>query len=55
MTTSLLTNREMEHLLTMSIVYQIAIGFIAIPFVSPIDPVGQMFHEICSVFSFFSL
>ena len=34
-----LNNREMEHLLTMSLCYQAAIGFLPLPFLSPLDPV----------------
>lgn len=34
-----LNNREMEHLLTMSLCYQVAIGFFPLPFLSPLDPV----------------
>lgn len=32
--------RELEHLLTLSLVYQVLIGFIPLPFFSPIDRVG---------------
>lgn len=31
---------ELEHLLTMSLFYQIAIGFIPLSFIQPIDPVS---------------
>ena len=37
---SLLNCREMEHLLTMSLCYQAAIGFLPLPFVTPLDPVS---------------
>lgn len=33
-------DREMEHLLTLSVCYQIAIGFIPLPFITPMDPVS---------------
>ena len=40
-----LNNREMEHLLTMSLCYQAAIGFLPLPFLSPLDPVCV--HSLC--------
>ena len=36
---SFLSCREMEHLLTMSLCYQAAIGFLPLPFITPLDPV----------------
>lgn len=36
---SFLSCREMEHLLTMSLCYQAAIGFLPLPFTTPLDPV----------------
>lgn len=33
-------DREIEHLLTLSVCYQIAIGFIPLPFITPMNPVS---------------
>lgn len=40
-----MNDREIEHLVTMSLFYQIAIGFIPLSFIHPIDPVVK---SVCS-------
>lgn len=41
----IMNDSEIEHLVTMSLFYQIAIGFIPLSFIHPIDPVMK---NVCS-------